>query len=196
MRKIIPRKLEIGDGFIITSQGGISTQCDLIIYDKNNCPLIENDNKQRFFPIECVVAIGEVKSDMTKYQLNEALLKLKNNKKLRNDISTDNPYIFYDGNKTTFDPINNLQDQLITFLICNSIKEFDGNRLVNEMDKIYSNDNEYYLRHNLILSISDGTMMYKNENKFSFYPTINGNKTLNSILPPTIINSEDSKKNS
>ena len=34
LRKIIPRKLEIGDGFIITSQGGISTQCDLIIYDK------------------------------------------------------------------------------------------------------------------------------------------------------------------
>ena len=198
IRKIIPGRLEIGDGFIFTSSGKVSTQCDIIIYDKNNCPLIENNNKQRFFPIECVVAIGEVKSNLTKSELKDALLKLQNNKKLRSEISFNNPYVFCDGEQTTFNPVENPKDQIISFLICNRINKCDFHELVNEMDKIYNCDRNYYLRHNLILSVTDGTIMYKevkDGKKFSFYPIINGNKKLNSFLPPTVIDSEVDKKN-
>ena len=186
MRNVIPGRLEIGDGFIITSTGKISTQCDLIIYDKNNCPLIENNNKQRFFPIECVVAIGEVKSDLSKNKLKEALLKLRDNKLLRNEIQSNNPYIFNDSGTIEFSPVNNIRDQILTFIVCNKL-DFDYVNIVNEMDEIYNNDENYYLRHNMILSINDGTIMYKGlkgENKFMFYPYMNNKRLVNSILQP------------
>lgn len=117
--------MEIGSGFIITSTGKVSTQCDLIIYDKNNSPLIENNNKQRFFPIECVVGIGEVKSDLNKKQFKDALLKLKNNKQLRNEIPEQSCYIFkHLKDNNNFNAKNNVFDEIITFLICNKF-DFD-----------------------------------------------------------------------
>ena len=196
IRNVIPGRLDIGEGFIITSTGKISTQCDLIIYDKNNCPLIENYNRQRFFPIECVVAIGEVKSELSKSRLKYALIKLKNNKLLRNEISFDNAYIFYDGEMTSFNPTKDVRDQLITFLICNKINSVDFNKLVNEMDELYDNSDDYYLRHNMILSIMDGTLMYRGhtgKRKFSYYPFLNDEKMINSFLPPTKVDCNDYK---
>lgn len=186
IRNVIPERLEVGDGFVITSTGKISTQCDLIIYDKNNCPLIENNNKQRFFPIECVVAIGEIKSDLSKIKFKEALNKLKDNKLLRNEIPKNNAYIFNDGRTSEYNPIKNVKDQIITFIVCNKL-DFEYANIVNEMDEIYDNDENYYLRHNMILSIYDGTIMYKEikeKNRFIFYPYINNEKLLNSILQP------------
>lgn len=176
--------MDIGTGFIITATGKVSTQCDLIIYDKNNCPLIENGNKQRFFPIECVVGIGEIKSDLDKDKFKEALLKLKNNKLLRNEIPQESSYIFNNLNSQRFDAKNNVYDEIITFLICNKLN-FNYTNIVNEMDDIYNNC-ELYLRHNMILSINDGTLMYKGfpEGKFSYFPVIFGKKLINSLIRP------------
>ena len=193
LRSIIPHRLDIGTGFIITSSGKISTQCDLIIYDRNNCPLIENTEEQRFFPIECVVAVGEIKSDLTKTKLKEALLKLKNIKLLRNDIPNND---FIHRQKISLDvysPDINPRDQIITFLVCN-IFDFEYEKLVNEMDKIYDNcDN--YLRHNMILSINDGTLLYKDENKRPlFYPSIGKKNLKNSIIKPPISNETSDNK--
>lgn len=168
---------------MITSKGNISTQCDLIIYDKNNCPLIENNNKQRFFPIECVVAIGEIKSDLSKVQFKEALLKLKNNKLLRNDISNGNPFIFKDNlSNKGFDPQNNIRDQIITFLVCSKLN-FKYQDVVNEMNEIYENCDKH-LRHNMILSVNDGTLMYRviEDNKYMFYPVMGKYELKNCII--------------
>lgn len=62
---------------------------------KEHTPLIENSG-QRFFPVECVAGVIEVKSKLTKATLKEALVKLAAIKDLRNDIDS-NPYIFYDS---------------------------------------------------------------------------------------------------
>ena len=187
IRNVIPQRLDIGTGFIITSTGKVSTQCDLIVYDKNNCPLIENGNKQRFFPIECIVAIGEIKSDLDKEKLKEALLKLKNNKLLRNEIPQNNSYIFKNSNLIGggFNPKNNINDEIITFLICNKLN-FNYDNLVNEMNNIYDNC-EVYLRHNMILSINDGTLMYKGfpqKNQLACYPQIINKTLINSLVKP------------
>ena len=58
----LPTRLAIGSGFVITAANNISTQCDIIIYDKEHTPVIEN-GEQRFFPVECVVGVIEVKSN-------------------------------------------------------------------------------------------------------------------------------------
>src|SRR5690606_12380818 len=61
IKSVIPETVQVKDGFIITSRNKLSTQCGVIIYDTNNTPII-NDGVLRFFPIEAVLAIGEVKS--------------------------------------------------------------------------------------------------------------------------------------
>src|ERR1700748_1622761 len=64
LRLFIPGRLDIGNGFLINDVGDISTQCDIIVYDKNATPLIENTERQRFYPVETVSSIGEIKSDL------------------------------------------------------------------------------------------------------------------------------------
>ena len=84
-----------------------------------------------------------------------------------------------------FNPSKNIKDEIITFLVCNRLN-FEYKNIVNEMDEIY-NDQRYYLRHNMILSIKDGAVMYKGfpkEHQFMFYPYINDKKLVNSILQP------------
>lgn len=43
----------------MNSENKISTQCDIIIYDINH-----KTENQKFFPIETVIAVGEIKSDL------------------------------------------------------------------------------------------------------------------------------------
>ncbi len=158
IRFIIPKRLEIEQGFLINSNEQISHQCDIVVFDKQNTPLIENSEKQRFFPIETVCAIGEVKSKLSKTQLKEALNKLSKIKPLRNNLkSTDIVRSETDG---SFNPEDNLHDQIITFLICQKL-DFDINNIESEIDLLYDKENINY-KHNFILSIEDGLIIYKN----------------------------------
>jgi len=154
----LPSRLAIGSGFIITAKNNISTQCDIIIYDKEHTPLIEN-GEQRFFPIESVVGVIEVKSKLTKSMFKEALVKLSSIKKLRYDIS-NNPYVFKDymGN-TAFDAKLKVRDQIATFLICESI---DIN-IEKEINTFFSNVYEGIdksLFHNMILDLNNCCYLY------------------------------------
>lgn len=168
LKPFLPSKLAVGTGFIITSQNNISTQCDIIIYDKENTPIIEN-GEQRFFPIECVVGVIEVKSVLTKQKLKESLQKLANIKKLREDISANNPYIFKNDIIKNFDTKNNVYDQIATFLICEGF-DFKYDKELNEIfDEIYDNiDKSLY--HNMLLSIKDGVCLYRDNSKVIFLP--------------------------
>jgi hypothetical protein len=79
---IVPYKYQLTDGYIINSYNETSTQCDLILYDKLNTPLVEFGNRFQFIPVESVAAIGEVKSTLSKRELIEALIKLAKIKQL------------------------------------------------------------------------------------------------------------------
>lgn len=162
----LPSRLAIGSGFIITHNDNISTQCDIIIYDKENTPIIETD-EQRFFPIECVAGVIEVKSKLTKAQMKEALIKLTNIKNLRNDINT-NIYTYKDGNN--YIPFNtkiNVRDQIATFLVCEKV-DMDYEKDINTFFKETYSGVDKSLYHNMILSLDDGCFMYF-DGKVSIY---------------------------
>lgn len=162
----LPSRLAIGSGFIITHKDNISTQCDIIIYDKENTPVIETD-EQRFFPVECVAGVIEVKSKLTKTQMKDALIKLTQIKNLRNDINT-NIYTYKDRNKhIPFNTKINVRDQIATFLICEKV-DMDYEKDINTFFKetYYNIDKSLY--HNMILSLDDGCFMYF-DGKMSIY---------------------------
>ena len=63
LRFFVPVRLEIDQGFLLNSINEVSTQCDIVIYDKNVTPLIRSNELQRFYPVETVCSVGEIKSN-------------------------------------------------------------------------------------------------------------------------------------
>ena len=91
----IPGRLSAGEGFIANSckKNKISTQCDIIVYDKS-APQFK-DSHVRIFPIETVVGIGEVKSTLKGTQeITDALVKLAKNKAIRKQISLETAVVY------------------------------------------------------------------------------------------------------
>lgn len=158
LKPFLPTRLDIGNGFIITSKDRISSQCDIIIYDKEYTPIIEN-GEQKFFPVECVVGVIEAKSKLTKSTLRDALIKLSKIKDLRNDID-NNPYIFknYSGD-SAFNPKLKVRDQMATFLICESI-EMDIEKEINSVFSDIYKEIDKSLFHNMILNIDNYCLLY------------------------------------
>lgn len=185
LRFFIPQRLEIEDGFVISSNGETSTQCDLVIYDKSSTPLIQSNELQKFFPIETVVGVGEIKSKLSFSGLKEALGKLSEIKKIRQNIN--NPLFIYPSHKRKdkYNPDNSNEDQIFTFLICEKF-EFNYFHLVDQFKDIYKDIRDVY-KHNLILSVEDGLIFCYLEGEESPcpYPIFN-NSMLKNIFVSSI----------
>ena len=180
LRFFIPGKLDIGKGFVINSNNEVSTECDIVIFDAQASPMIESNELQRFFPVETVAAIGEVKSDLSLRELEKALVKLSKNKSIRDFVGDETPsHIYRYQDDAQYCPKTIPFDQVSTFLICN---KFDFNlsrdktdNFVSVIRDIYSRNNiERSHMHNLILSIEDGLIYYNASDADSPYPIIPG----------------------
>lgn len=67
LKLILPPTHEIGTGFIITPNNEHSTQCDILIYDKDSTTLFTDQANARLFPVETIVGFCEVKSNITSF---------------------------------------------------------------------------------------------------------------------------------
>lgn len=172
LRFIIPRSLDISTGFLMTSLDDISAQCDVIIFDSNMTPIYEEGDRQRFFPIESVHGIGEVKSTLSKVEFKTAINKLARNKAL-SERMVGIPTIIRKSPPGPYDPINHTYDIIPSFLICQKL-DFDISNIEQEISSYYDDDIEVRHRHNLILSIDDGLLSYFDLNKKTLpYPRHN-----------------------
>lgn len=186
IRPFIPGKFDISSGFLMSTQNEISTQCDIVIYDKDSTPLIQNNELQRFFPHETVCAIGEVKSVLKKKDLLDALLKLAKIKKIRLTNGTNT--ILHRDRAISHLPLSPAKlpyDNIFSFLICEKL----GFDILKEgLDLLFSKyEPEFppYLRHNLILSIQDGLFGYVDHNgKTMMYPFVNNMSLKNRLVAP------------
>lgn len=165
LRFIIPANLGISQGFLMNTEGQVSTQCDIIVYDSHFTPLIQSESRQRFFPVETVCAVGEVKSVISKMELKEALRKLATTAEMRELIKS--PSIIRKNFAGTFNPVSDIYDRLFTFVICERFN-FDVDGL--SMNDVYGEDFPYRSRHNLILSINDGLILYRDEEITVLHP--------------------------
>lgn len=175
LSSLVPERMGIESGFVVTSAGKISTQCDIVIFDRTVTPLIKNESGQRFFPIESVVAIGEVKSKISLKNLKNALRKLAKTKFFRDDL-LDASYIYCrkeTGLNSEYQPAIHELDQIITFLVCEEF-EFDTSEdNIRNITGCYNQEHPKRpsnLRHNLVLSIKDGLLTYFYEWGNCIYP--------------------------
>jgi hypothetical protein len=151
----LPIKYGVSSGFIINSHNETSTQCDIVVHEINETPLIEADEMTRFFPVESVSSIGEIKSDLTQKQLVEAVIKLSKNKSL---FKVGEDYLKYDKKFDKELP----QNTMYSFLICNEIKALNHKKLFSDLDEAYIDNNiSDHHRHNIIVSIKNGVLTYE-----------------------------------
>lgn len=65
LRKHLPKRFGVSTGFVFDAHGKSSLQMDIVIYDVYLCPSFEAVGGKTFFPCEAVVAVGQVKSQLT-----------------------------------------------------------------------------------------------------------------------------------
>jgi hypothetical protein len=158
LKMYVPERYGIGSGFVIGSDNTVSTQCDLIIYDVQKTPKIENTQEQRFYPIETVCAVGEIKSDIGSLgKLKSHLIKLSQLKRMRENVPTPTPYhrVF----DSQYSASHNSFDNIFTFLICN---KFNFKASPEKVD--YGKIEQKY-KHNMVLSLQDGLLLYRKNQK-------------------------------
>lgn len=155
----LPSRFSMNDGFILNSSGEVSTQCDIVIYDSEETPAIKTDQLQRFYPIETVYAVGEVKSVLTLVEFEKALQKLMNIKKMRFKTKLKFPTKPSNIKHEELDLENCEHHNIVSFLVCQKLA-FDPLELNGKFNYIYNNLNTVPFRHNIILSIEDGLLSY------------------------------------
>ncbi|MET7143924.1 hypothetical protein M3S04_19765 [Xanthomonas sp. PPL139] len=184
----LPARLAIGSGFLSTVQQPSSTQCDIVLYDRDATPSLDVAGGRVFFPTETCAAVGEVKSTLTFSALCEALHKLVETKRLRAAhcppslpvAPTDAVFSLWgqmvrEGatsdqldrhRQSLFQPQQVEQQNLMTFLVCEKIEWPSGEdpnspSFHKALAKLYPRScDSYYLRHNLLLSLQDGLLSY------------------------------------
>ncbi len=142
---VINKDKSISDGFILTSDDDRSTQCDVIIYNTNTIPLIDG-GIAKFYPVEEVNGVIEIKSKLSHDELKKALRKLAKIKLLgrkRQGILEKKRIISGEA------------DDIVTFLVCEKLN-FKKNP---NFEKIYEGIPRRYW-HNGILSVEDGYWGY------------------------------------
>ncbi len=171
LRKYLPQRVGADRGFVIDAQGNESQQIDIILYDKQAATTFEAAGVS-YFPCETVLAIGEVKSDITSTgRLEDALSKIRSVKCLDRSNAGKNKPITGPGLSTSsivqFNPEKNHRDQIFGFIFTQTtltqeslieiLQEFNG-----------ANPRSHWM--NLFCAFDQTIITYENKTR-SIYPS-------------------------
>ncbi|QCW51453.1 hypothetical protein FE634_15445 [Nocardioides dongxiaopingii] len=76
VRRFLPPTVGVGTGIVIDSDGRRSQQCDLIVFDQSNSPNLLAQTSQMLFPVETVRLVIEVKTTVTKVEIEDVAAKI------------------------------------------------------------------------------------------------------------------------
>ena len=73
LQKYLPGNIGVSNGEIVSTEGQVSPEQDIIFYERNSSPFLLAEEGFQVFPIECVYGVLEVKSHLDKSSLTEAV---------------------------------------------------------------------------------------------------------------------------
>lgn len=80
--KYAPRRLDVAHGAeLVATDGQVSAECDVVLYDRDCPPLWSSDN-YRILPIETAMLMMEVKSTLDMRELEDAVQKIQRAKRM------------------------------------------------------------------------------------------------------------------
>ena len=90
LQQILPNGVAVGEGFVIDSYGETSQQQDVVLYERDICPVfsINKTPQTTYYPCEGVIAVGEIKSRLDQNSLKDAFKKVASVKALRRHTVT------------------------------------------------------------------------------------------------------------
>jgi hypothetical protein len=93
LRGHLPKRFDVGSGFIIDPRDALSKQTDVIIYDALNCPVYRASETAAIIPSDNVAAVIEVKSRLDKERMQEAFENISAAKSLSKLKPQDVPFL-------------------------------------------------------------------------------------------------------
>lgn len=172
LEKLLPASVSAGSGVLVDSYGARSTQQDIVFFERDFCPVysINDTPEATYFPVEGVVATGEVKSVVDKLTLFDALGKVRSAKALRRFSEKRSSYdgvpaaAHYRpfGSATAFAAVPSDEydqdrkplDQVYGFLICKAFKHSHDTVLAHLCEFAQQHGTEHL--PNIIVSLHDG----------------------------------------
>lgn len=94
LEQVLPRGIAVGSGCVIDSYGNCSRQQDVVLYERDICPVfsINNTPQSTYYPCEGVMAVIEVKSSLSSAELKDSFEKIASVKRLRRfDVYSSGP---------------------------------------------------------------------------------------------------------
>jgi len=176
---LLPKSIGVGSGCLIDSFGNTSKQMDIVLFEKDLCPVfcINESTETTYYPCEGVVAVGEVKSKLNSKELEDIFKKAQSVKKLKRysepkkSLLTNTDYYPFRkfGVRTAFegapsedyDQSNKSTDQIYCFALCGelevSTKTLEAK--FEEMLQVVGYINEV----NIVVVLNYGLIFYYNE---------------------------------
>ena len=94
MKEFLPKRYAADKAFVIDSNGHVSDQIDIVIYDKQYSPIIFHQDGSLYITAESVYAVFEVKQDLTKSHIEYAGAKIASVRELKR---TSTPIMYSTG---------------------------------------------------------------------------------------------------
>ena len=84
LEQVLPRGIAVGSGCVIDSYGNCSRQQDVVLYERDDCPVFSvNDTPEStYYPCEGVLGVIEVKSSITSSTLRDSFEKIASVRRL------------------------------------------------------------------------------------------------------------------
>jgi hypothetical protein len=86
----LPARYQISKAFVLDAHGDCSEQIDLVIYDRHFCPLLFEQDGQRYIPAESVFAVFEIRPALDKAVIEYAKGKAESVRRL---YRTSRPFV-------------------------------------------------------------------------------------------------------
>ena len=123
--EVLPEKIGVSHGFVMDSNGGISKQMDIILYDRLNTPRIFASDGAQIFPVETTYACGEIKTKLNLKELRDSFEKCLSYKSLcrKAYIKRTSPIT------TTYNLFGREYDHWQSIFFCLAVESINANRL-------------------------------------------------------------------
>lgn len=83
LESILPGGVGVGTGCVIDSEGNASKQMDVVLYEREFCPVFRVEEDVSYFPCESVIAVGSIKSRIGKKELRDIYDNIASVRRLR-----------------------------------------------------------------------------------------------------------------
>jgi len=155
----LPKSVSVEQGFIMSVNGQLSKQCDILIYDSFHFAPFYRLNDIVIVPTEAVVAIIEVKTTITKQIFHEVIEYFKNIRL----ISSAKSYLFiYNSSEIT-----KIENYFLTYKHKGEYQKFDHDTFQFLPDEITGINNSYHLKKDAVVFERDmigySSFFYENE---------------------------------